>query len=395
MITVEEALDIVLSRASDFGTEEIPLSEAYSRILREPIVADRDMPPYDRVTMDGIAIQFSEFSDGNREFQVEGVAPAGEPVKELKQSNGCLEVMTGAIMPENADTVIRYEDIEINNGTAVIKVDAVTHRQNIHFRGEDRQQGDIVIKPGKRISSSEIGVCATVGKSRIKVARHPRTIIISTGDELVDIDENPLAHQIRRSNVYRLSTVLQHYHLPVDTAHLQDDRETIEKALSDYLADYDLLIISGGVSKGKFDFLPEALEAAGVQKHFHLIRQRPGKPFWFGTTATVFAFPGNPVSSFMCMQQYFIPWLNKCLGENKKNRPNGILTRRVDFEPDLTYFLEVTVDYASDGTIQATPVKGNGSGDLANLVDAEAFIILPRGKTTFREGGVYPLLFYR
>ncbi|MEJ2006071.1 MAG: molybdopterin molybdotransferase MoeA, partial [Cyclobacteriaceae bacterium] len=275
--------------------------------------------------------------------------------------------------------------------------DAVVQNQNIHFKGEDRKKGETVIKPGVRISSSEIGVCATVGKSEVSVSRLPRTIIISTGDELVDIDEKPEPHQIRRSNVYRLKTVLSHFNMPVDTAHLEDDREKIERSLKEYLEKYDLLILSGGVSKGKFDFLPEALEAAGVQKLFHRIMQRPGKPFWFGihSSATVFAFPGNPVSSFMCMQQYFVPWLNKSLGENERPVPMGVLTKRVDFKPDLTYFLEVSVTYGKDGKIMATPVKGNGSGDLANLVDAEAFIVLPRGHDTYREGSVYPLIFYR
>ena len=397
MITVEEALKIVLTHTTDFGTESVPLDQAYGRILREPIVADRDFPPYDRVTMDGIAIKFEEFKGGRRDFHIEGTAAAGEEQKTLNDSKSCLEVMTGSVMPANADTVIRYEDIVIENDVASIREDAITYRQNIHFKGEDRKQGDIVIHPGKRISSSEVGVCATVGSSNVQVARLPRTIIISTGDELVDIDEKPQAHQIRRSNVYRLSTVLRHYHIPVTTAHLMDDKELIKSELEKYVNEYELLILSGGVSKGKFDFLPEALEMAGVKKLFHKIKQRPGKPFWFGVHphATVFAFPGNPVSSFMCMQQYFISWLNRSLGENDKPVPRAVLTEEVTFKPDLTYFLEVAVDYGKDGTIRATPVKGNGSGDLANLVDAEAFIVLPMGRDTFAEGEVFPLLFYR
>jgi molybdopterin molybdotransferase len=397
MITVEEALHIVLEHKKDFGVETIPLHDAYGRILREPIKADRDFPPYDRVTMDGIAIRYDAFEKGNRKFPVEGVAPAGAMQASLNHPEKCLEVMTGAVMPEIADTVIRYEDVEITDGIASIQVDDLQYRQNIHFQGEDRKKGDVVIEPGIRISSSEIGVCATVGKTHVKVSKLPRTIIISTGDELVDIGDNPLPHQIRRSNVYRLSTVLKHNHIPVTTAHLPDDRDSIDKALKEYLEEFDLLILNGGVSKGKFDYLPEALEAAKVRKLFHKIRQRPGKPFWFGVheNATVFAFPGNPVSSFMCMQQYFIPWLSTSLMENDRKILKAVLLDDVQFKPDLTYFLEVMLSYSSEGRIEAAPVKGNGSGDLANLVDAEAFIILPRGKDIYKKGEVYPLLMYR
>jgi molybdopterin molybdotransferase len=300
-------------------------------------------------------------------------------------------------MPRNADAVIRYEDVFIDGRQATIEVPAVTKHQNIHMKGEDRTAGSCIITPGVKISSPEIGVCATVGKSTVRVSRFPKTIIISTGDELVDIHEVPEPHQIRRSNVYRLKTVLSYFGVPVETAHLKDDESEISEALDQYLKSYDLILISGGVSRGKFDFLPAALEVAGVKKLFHKIKQRPGKPFWFGVhdRATVFAFPGNPVSSFMCMQQYFKPWLQKCLHQQIPPQPRAMLTEDVHFKPDLTYFLEVKISYSENAELLATPVKGNGSGDLANLVDAEAFIVLPSGKDLFQQGEVYPLIFYR
>ncbi len=397
LITVEEALAHVLEHARDFGTESVSLENSIGRILREPIVADRDFPPYDRVTMDGIAISHAEFEKGCRTFRIEGVAAAGDVQKSLQDETACLEVMTGAVMPKNATAVIRYEDLSIKDNQASIKVSAVEAGQNIHKKGEDRLAGSTIISPGVKISSSEVGVCATVGKSEILVSKFPRTIIISTGDELVDIHEKPEPHQIRRSNVYRLKTALTYFGIPVETAHLNDDEDEIAQALEQYLNSYELILISGGVSKGKFDFLPSALEAAGVQKLFHKIKQRPGKPFWFGVheKATVFAFPGNPVSSFMCMQQYFKPWLEQSLQQRNKPRPFARLTSDVSFKPDLTYFLEVQISYSDKGEILATPVKGNGSGDLANLVDAEAFIVLPAGKDLFSTGEVYPIIFYR
>ncbi|MEM8895218.1 MAG: molybdopterin-binding protein, partial [Bacteroidota bacterium] len=157
-------------------------------------------------------------------------------------------------------------------------------------------------------------------------------------------------------------------------------------------------VLSGGVSKGKFDFLPQALDEIGVKKHFHRISQRPGKPFWFGSfgdKATVFAFPGNPVSSFMCMQRYFKTWLNHSLQINTLQTPYAVLGDDVHFKPDLTYFLEVKLVFSPTGEILAMPVKGNGSGDLANLVDADAFIELPKGRNDYHKGEKYPILTYR
>ncbi|MEL7003883.1 MAG: molybdenum cofactor synthesis domain-containing protein, partial [Bacteroidota bacterium] len=214
----------------------------------------------------------------------------------------------------------------------------------------------------------------------------------------VDIDQTPLEHQIRRSNVYRLKTTLSHYGIEVETAHLDDDYKVIVNDLRDYLDRFDLILLSGGVSKGKFDFLPQALEELGVQKLFHKIKQRPGKPFWFGNHqngCTVFALPGNPVSSFLCTHRYFKPWLDQSLGIKNTGIPFAKLADDVNFKPDLTYFLEVKLVFKEDATIEALPVKGNGSGDLANLVDADAFIQLPQGKETFNKGETYPLFLYR
>lgn len=398
MISVEEAEKIILDKAKDFGIEEIALEDSMGRVLREDIQADRDFPPYDRVTMDGIAIRFDAFENGVKEFKIAGIAAAGDEQKSLREKGKCLEVMTGAIMPDGLDTVIPYEMIEIKDNTATINTDEVNYKQNIHFKGLDRKKDDTVILSGKKISSAEVGVCATVGKAKVKVSALPKTIIISSGDELVNIDQSPERHQIRKSNVYRLQTVLKNFNLDVDTHHINDNLEEVKEAIRKAMESYDLVILSGGVSKGKFDYIPQAMDEIGVEKHFHRIAQRPGKPFWFGSyqdKVTVFAFPGNPVSSFMCMTRYFVPWLKKCTQENTKPYPNAILSADVEFKPDLTYFLEVDIDYSEKGEILAKPIKGNGSGDLANLVDADAFVVLPRGKDLFKKGEVYPIIFYR
>ena len=398
MITVEEAQNIIAKTIYDFGIEEIPFAEAVGRVLREDLFADRDLPPYHRVTMDGIAIQYQSFEKGNRSFKIEGVAPAGSPQMTLQHGDNCLEVMTGSILPNNADTVIRYEDLDIKDGIVNVLLQDLTKKQNVHRKGEDRLQNSKIVSAGKIISPAEIGVAATVGKSMLKVTRLPKAIIISTGDELVEIDKKPLAYQIRKSNVHRLKATLKQNGIHADTAHLNDDMDEILKELKVILEKYGIVIMSGGVSKGKFDFLPEALNSLGVQQLFHKIKQRPGKPFWFGkapTGATVFALPGNPVSSFMCTQIYFVPWLKRCLQLPEPVFPTAILQRDTNFKPDLVYYLQVKISYNNQGQILAMPVDGNGSGDLANLVDADAFLRLPRGKDLFEKGEYFPIIFYR
>ena len=398
MITVEKALQIVNSHAKDFGVEKVPLQKALNRILREPIVADRDFPPFHRVTMDGIAIEYKSFESGQRSYKVEGIGAAGAPQQKLKDYNNCLEVMTGAMIPTGTDTVIRYEDVEINEGIANLLVTKLNKGQNLHYQGSDKPKGEQIIKEGTALSPAEIGVCATVGERKILVAKLPHVLIISTGDELVDVHETPKPHQIRKSNIWQIQSILHKLGIEAQTAHLVDQKEAIISRLKEYLKSYDVLIFSGAVSKGKFDFLPEALEEVGVKKHFHKVLQRPGKPFWFGTTDlgnTIFAFPGNPVSTFACTQFYFKNWLNKSLGIKNQKLQYAALAEDLNFNPDLTYFLQVKLENTAEGKILAYPITGNGSGDLANLVYADAFMVIPQGKTLFIKGETYPIIPFR
>lgn len=396
MITVEEALEIIFYHQVDFGTEKVPLNQANGKVLREPIAADRDFPPFDRVTMDGIAIHYEAFKNGSRSFVVEGEAPAGTPMETLKETSQCLEVMTGAVLPQGTDTVIRYEDVEIKEGKAHILIEEIKFRQNVHFQGIDRKEGDQILKEGILLGAAQLGVCATVGQNPVRVSRIPKTLIISTGDELVEVHETPAPHQIRKSNIAQLQALLADFKVTPDTLHLTDDYEEILSKLKGAIDEYDLILLSGGVSKGKYDFLPKALSELSVEKLFHKIKQRPGKPFWFGRKGDcfVFAFPGNPVSSFMCANRYLRPWLAECLRQNLQRPQFAKLAEEVAFKPDLTYFLEVQLRSNTKGVLEAHPVKGNGSGDLANLVDADAFIQLPQGRDVYEAGGVYPIWRY-
>ncbi|MDD7915171.1 molybdopterin molybdotransferase MoeA [Polaribacter ponticola] len=285
MISVEEAKSIVLNSTQDFGVEEIPFIKSVGRVLKETIVADRDFPPFNRVSMDGIAIDFNEFSSrlsSNRQldFKIEGIQAAGSKQITLQNPENCIEVMTGAVLPNNANTVIRYEDVTIENGIATINIDLINDKQNVHKKGKDGKIGDVLIEGNTQISAAEIGVLATVGKSIVKVAKQPKVMIVSTGDELVGVNEIPLEHQIRRSNVFTLVSLLEKLNIPSETTHITDDKPILKAKIEGYLQEYDVLLFSGAVSKGKYDFLPEVFDELGVEKLFHKVAQRPGKPFF-------------------------------------------------------------------------------------------------------------------
>ncbi len=396
MITVNEALFTILKNTQNFETEEVKFFNSLGRVLKEDIIADRDFPPFNRVSMDGIAIDIKAFNNGQRSFKIEGIQGAGNKQLTMQNQANCMEAMTGAILPNNTNAVIQYELLAIENGIATINLEAVKIFQNVHLKGLDRKQGNILITKNTKISPAEIGVFATVGKTKVKVAKQPKVMIISTGNELVGVSETPEEHQIRRSNVYTLVSLLERLNIKAETAHISDDKNLLLNKIASFLIDFDVLLFSGAVSKGKFDFIPDVLNELGVEKLFHTVKQRPGKPFWFGKkgSKTVFAFPGNPVSTFVSCLKYFYPWYYKSVGLNFENERRAILTEDYSFKPDLAYFLQVKITQ-KEGKIYATPIAGKGSADLANLVDSDAFLELPDDRSNFTKGEVFPILSYR
>lgn len=397
MLTAQVATEIVLQNISAFGIEIIPISEATGRVLAEPLMADRDFPPFDRVTMDGIAVDYQAFTDGRRDFVIEGLQAAGAAQLSLQNKNNCLEVMTGAMLPRGTDTVVRYEDVIIERNIATIQIKDVIKGQNLHRKGSDRKQGALIVLPNKIITPAEIGVAATVGKAELFVKRLPRVAIIATGDEIVAVQEKPLEHQIRSSNVYVLQSLLKKWKIQAEKIHLIDNEKMIIKELSNCLHNFDVLLLSGGVSEGKLDFVPKALQALGVEQLLHKVQQRPGKPFWFGKMpggATVFALPGNPVSALVCAVRYVEPWLQKSLHLEVATK-FAMLEKEVIFKPNLTYFLQVKTYLNTQGQLLAKPIEGGGSGDLANLADADGFLELPIGQERFEKGAVFSYWQYR
>ncbi len=390
MISVEQATHIIDQHLFHPGIESISLDKSLGRILAENVSADRDFPPFDRVAMDGICFRYEDFQKGQKQFPISGVQAAGESPLNLAHGT-CLEIMTGAALSNGADTVIRYEDLDIKDGLANIQIEDVRFGQNVHKQGSDRKSATVLLEANERISATTIGVLATVGKAQVRVFKQPKVAIVSTGDELVDVDKTPLPHQIRKSNVHSLMALLSTYGIEPELVHLADDKGDISNRIADLLEKNDAILMSGAVSKGKFDFLPEVLSDLGVVKQFHKVEQRPGKPFWFGTKGktSVFAFPGNPVSTFVCAKRFFEPWLKKSYHQLPEKQ-YAVLGEDVSFRPNLTYFLQVQVKNLL-GKLIAAPAVGNGSGDLANLTVANAFMELPSTQVDFKAGEVYPI----
>jgi molybdopterin molybdotransferase len=393
MISFKDAYQKIMALYQDFGHEQVSLETAMGRVLAEDIMADRNFPPFNRATKDGIAIHFDAIEKGRTTFKIEGVLAAGMPSRPLLDTGNCLEIMTGAVVPDNADTVVMYEHLHIENGWATLTKNPV-RGQDIHLDGSDQKKGDLVLKKYSLISASEIGVLAAVGKSRIRVRTLPKVAIVSTGNELIEVEEIPLPHQIRKSNIHTLYAALSAEGIVPAKLHLPDEKSGIKKALEHTLKEHDAVLLSGGVSKGKFDFLPEVLEELGVEKIFHGVYQRPGKPFWFGihreTNTLIFSFPGNPVSTFANYNVYFKAWLGRSLGLPLP-KIDVTLKETVAVKGDLTLLLRVKI-VLQQGQLMATLVKENGSGDLCSLVDTDGFIILEPRIDVYEVGELVPFV---
>lgn len=398
MITADEALAKVLEHSYNFPTTSVSLENAIGYELAEAIYADRDFPPFNRVAMDGIALLFDNIEKTNATLAIEAIQFAGEAQKAMQNPLACMEVMTGAVLPLGCDTVIRYEDISLEelHGIKVARLTIpfsdIKKGQHIHAKGSDKQAENLLLQTGIRISPAEIAVLATVGKTTVLVKMPPRVAVISTGDELVDVSEKPLAHQIRMSNSYLLASALLPLGIRANRFHLTDEPDVLKERLREILTEHDVILLSGGVSAGKKDFVPQILRELGVQQRFHKVAQKPGKPFWFGVSPegkTVFALPGNPVSTYLCFCKYALPFIS-----GKVSQEEVILDKAITFKPPLTYFVPA-MSYFKAGVHYANPFEGSGSGDFANLTQCDGFIELPADKSYFEAGEVFKFIRFR
>lgn len=394
LLPFDEALQRALATVPNFRDEEVDLHEAAGRVLRQDILADREQPPFHRVMMDGFALRSAEWSAGLCQFERTGYAAAGAAPTILPEGSGrCVEVATGAPLPEGADCVIPVERVKSTAGNLIGFDPAACVRSgdSIHRAGSDLSAGAVAVPAGTRLDSRALGTAASFGAVRLRVARRPVVHLLPTGDELVEPSLTPATHQIRHSNGYALRGALARHHWPCH-AHpvLADDPESAATILRPLLQSAVWLVICGAVSVGRRDFVPATLAALGCEPIFHGVAQRPGKPLGLWRTpggGLVFGLPGNPVSALVGLHTFVLPALFKGEGAQQPP-PRTVRLRDVPRRNHpLTLHLPVALD--ADGR-HAHPAPVSNSGDFRGLLASDGFISIPPGEESVAES-TFPL----
>jgi molybdopterin molybdotransferase len=393
MIEVTEAEALILGHMPRFPARQEPLAACGGRVLAEDIHAERDQPPFDRVTMDGIAIAFRDWAAGHRSFAVVGTQSAGAEPLAVTSPAECVEVMTGTPLPSGTDTVVPVERVQRTGTTAAIAADAAVNAdQFVHRRASDRTVGSLVLRTGMKLRAPEIAVLAGAGHSTALVVDQPRVAVISTGDELVDAGKPIASHQIRSTNDRAVeASLLQHRLGHVTRARLRDDANALAVAIDRLDSELDVLVLSGGVSMGQFDFVPSVLTELGAKLVFHKVAQRPGRPMWFGVSARgkpIFALPGNPVSTLVCATRYLLPALRQASGLAQDPPVLVELTAPVEASPTLTLFTPARLSSSPRATLLAEPHTTNTSGDFVALAGTDGFVELAARRGFYPAGTV-------
>lgn len=368
MISVQEAQQLIISSTQVLSAETVQLENAFGRILAEDILADRDYPPFNRAAMDGYAFRLSDYQQEttNHELKITGELYAGHVFDGVLKNGECLKIMTGAATPSDLDCIIQVE-LAVVNGNKV-SFPNTNHKpwQNIARKGEDCKESDIILKKNTFLSPTEIATIAVLGKKEIQVYKLPKVAIISTGDELVAVGEQVNAFQIRDSNAFALLAFFQSWHIPVARREIvQDDTEALSKLVSEVL-DFDIIVLSGGVSMGAADYVPKILAENGVRNIFHKIKLKPGKPLWFGQTpngGAVFGLPGNPLSAQVCFKLFIETHLRAAFGLNQPDIQQFPISTDRKKKVKLDEYFPVKL---SDGKL--FPIQFNGSGDVTSTV---------------------------
>lgn len=386
MISLQQAQQLVLEQARSFGKEIILLDDAVGRVLSEPVVADRDYPPFNRATMDGMAISSVDWNEGIRSYTLIETVFAGKAATRIISKGECYKIMTGAAVPESADTVIRKEDLEENENRLTVTASEINTGQNIAQKGSDIAKGKAIINSQQVIKPGTITTLASLGYDEVKVSSLPSVSIITTGDEIVPVAAPVNEVQIRNSNQHLLKAFLQQWKIkPASVEHAKDDADVLLQAINRRKQN-DILILSGAVSAGDADFVPEVLTKAGAKMIFHKVAIRPGKPIWFGkfeNGAVVFALPGNPFSTFVTFKLFIESFLLACFGlpqAQPLHLPfNGTRVKRTN----LDEFFPVVI--GGNPTV-ATPVGFNTSGDITAVTIADAIAMQTVDKIEIKNG---------
>jgi len=396
MIDPHAAEQLIGANLTCLPIESLPVGQCAGAVLRENIYAERDQPPFDRVAMDGVALASTAVASGRRRFRLQATQAAGDAPMLLVSSEHCIEIMTGAALPGGCDTVVPVEmlrridgDIELEEGLRPAPW------ENVHRRASDCPQGSLLLEVGNVLHAPEIAVAASAGMARVRVSSQPAIVVISTGSELVEPGDPIAPHQIRRSNSYAVSAALRERGFQrVADDHIVDDAAQLRERLKRHLETHEVMILSGGISMGRFDLVPAALEAIGVRCVLKGVAQRPGRPMWYGTSGngrSVFALPGNPVSTLVCLSRYVVPAIYRAMGMPAAPAERVALAAPLPWPKTVTGFIPVRVSHDDWGRPWGTPCPTNGSGDFGTLALTQGFVELPPGPADFNKGYVCKL----
>ena len=394
MISVEAALEIILSGIKPLGMERINILSSLGRVLGEDITASTDNPPWDNSAMDGYALRAIDTKTASKDkpiiLKVIEDLPAGYTAKKTIKKGEAIRIMTGAPMPKGADAVLMVEETEAvasgqrpaaRNQKSEVKIFREARLgDNIRKAGEDFRKGDIVLTKGISIRSAEIGMLAAVGKPVIYAHQRPKVAVLSTGDELVEIDETPADGKIRNSNSYAIAAQVRACGaIPVQLGIARDNKKNLREKLEAGLT-ADCIISSGGVSVGDFDFVKHVLKEMGSVMRFWKVAMKPGKPLAFGVIGgkPAFGLPGNPISSMVAFEQFAMPAILKMMGKSEvfKRVFDALLTKPIKKKPGRVHFVRAALEQ-KNGQFYAAPLEGQGSGILSSMVKANCLIILP------------------
>jgi len=391
MISIANALEAVMEAVRPTGSEQVALLDALGRTLAEPVDSIAAVPPFDNSAMDGFAVRSADLADGPVDLRIVAEIPAGHCVSIVVGAGETAKIMTGAPMPSGTDTVVPVELTE-QDGAIVTICETVAPGMHVRHAGEDIAAGQRVFAAGALLGPAEVGLLASIGYAQVNVARRPRVAIVATGSELVPPGKPLGPGQIHNSNSFTAyGQVLEAGGEPVMLGIARDDlaetREMISRAL-----DEDLVITSGGVSVGEFDFVKQVQEELGVERRFWRVAIKPGKPVFFGVRGDtlVFGVPGNPVAAMVSFELYIRPALLAALGRREVYRPHVIATSTgpVKRTKDRVEARRCTLQLRDDGWTFAT-TGAQGSGILSSMALADGLVFVPSGEPVAEAGGRY------
>jgi molybdopterin molybdotransferase len=395
MLPIERGLEIVMSTAAAkerpdrMPAQAVALLDSMHRILREDVLSDEDSPRFDKAIRDGFAVRFEDLQQVPAELDIVGESRAGAAADVHVERGRCCEIMTGAPLPAGANAVVMVEHTELLTPGKVRILKTARENEGLLRRGAEARRGERILSSGRRIGLADLGLLAGTGKSKVLVSSKPRVAVIATGDELVEVEDTPRPGQIRNSNTYTICAQVRDAGaepivLGIGRDNLEDLRKKIEQGLR-----HDILIVSGGVSMGKYDLVETVFAEFGVEVLFDKIAMKPGKPTVFGHRGETFVFglPGNPISTMVAFHVFVRPLILSLLkaADTKPRILDARLEAPAKCDPERAALVPALVRFdAGQYWIRAAPWKG--SSDLAGLARANALIVIPRREGNLEEG---------